>query len=144
MSVRASILSSLILSLGITCPAQMISMNSTRNGGAQSSLNSNPSDGTVSGSVRSTDDHAIPDARVEIRTETGDTIANGYTDSHGMFAIPQIATGNYEILAFKGVNETRDRIFVIGNTTSVELRMATGSASVGADSSVSVAQFKVP
>lgn len=144
MSVRASIVSSLVLSLGFTCSAQISSMNSTRIGGPQSNLASSPSNGIVSGTVRSINDHAVPDARIELHSESGELVANGYTDSQGRFALSQVANGTYEIVALKGINETRDRIFVVGNTMAVDLRMAIQAATVGNNVSVSVAQFRVP
>jgi tetratricopeptide (TPR) repeat protein len=144
MSVRASVVCTIVLSLGLTCSAQLPNPNSSRYGATPHNLNNNATDGGVTGSVRSLDDRAITDARVELRSESGDTITNGYTDSRGLFTIPQVTSGNYEIVAVKGVNEVHERVLVMGGVTSVELRMPIQLSAAAGDNSVSIAQFRVP
>jgi Flp pilus assembly protein TadD len=143
MSVRASFVSAVVLSLGLTCSAQYgPQLNSSRLGIPSNSGMAR--EGTVSGSVRSFDDHAVADARVEVRSPSGDVLASAYSDARGMFNIPGLPSGNYEVVAEKGVNEGHDRVQVAGMDTQVTLRIAMQTAAPDGSTSVSVAQFRVP
>ena len=144
MSVRASVIATVVLSLGITCSAQVAStINSSRLGTAPESFGS-PTDGSVTGSVRSADEHALADVRIEVRKMNGEVAASGYSDAAGAFHISQVPAGSYEIVALKGVNEGREHLQVAGMESDVVIHLPLQTAAADGSTSVSVAQFKVP
>jgi Flp pilus assembly protein TadD len=144
MSVRASLLAVLTVSIGFTCFAQVgITPNSSRLSAGSNSFNS-VLDGSVSGRVRSADDRPLAEVRVEVRTGNGETLFTGYTNTAGSFKIDHVPAGSYEIVAIKGVDEARGRVQVVGMETDVDLRLRVQASSVAGDDSVSVSQFKVP
>jgi Tfp pilus assembly protein PilF len=145
MSVRASVLTVVVLSLGLTCSSQVaLSSNSSRFGATANNGINDITSGRVSGSVRSMDDHAVADARVELRSFNGEIVITGYTDARGTFNIDHVPPGGYEVVAMKGVNQAHERVQVAGMETSVDLRLASQDTVGNGGSSVSVAQFKVP
>ena len=132
------------LSLGIFCSAQIsLPSNSSRLGSTSNSV-SNALDGSVSGTVRSADDHPMPDVRVEVRAAGGEIVVTGYSDATGAFHINQIPPGSYDVVAVKGIIDTRERVQIAGMETNVDLRMQVSTSAPDGSSSVSVAQFKVP
>ena len=144
MSVRASVITTVVLSFGIVCSAQIATtMNSSRYGIQPTSL-SNGFGGSITGSVRTADDRGMSDVRVEVRSVSGEVVATGYSDSTGTFHINQVAPGSYEIVALKGVNEGRERVQVAGMETDVVVHLPLRTTAADGSSSVSVAQFKVP
>ena len=144
MSVRASLIVAVTLSIGIACYAQSApSSNSRRLNASTNSIN-DVLDGSIAGDVRSADDHPMDDVRVEVRGASGETISSGYSNSTGAFRIDHVPAGSYEIVALKGVDEARDRVQVVGMETEVRLRLRVRTSSSAGDDSVSVAQFKVP
>jgi len=118
-------------------------MDSSRFGVSPHSGN-NATHGSITGAVRSLDDRPVPDARVEVRSASGDTVVAGYSDAVGNFNIQQIPDGSYEIVAVKGVSESRDRIQIAGMETAVVLRLSIRLTAADGSTSVSVSQFKVP
>jgi Tfp pilus assembly protein PilF len=145
MSVRASKAAIAVLSLVVTCAAQITTQtNSSRFGALPNSAISDATAGAVTGTVHTIDEHGVADARVDLRGTTGELVVSGYTDSRGIFNIDHVPAGTYEIVASKGVNEARDRVQVMGMQTSVNLRLATQAMAADGSSSVSVSQFKVP
>jgi tetratricopeptide (TPR) repeat protein len=102
--------------------------------------------GSISGSVQTADGQPVSDARVELRSNTGTVASSGYTNSTGRFEFQNIAVGTYEIVADSGVDEARDSVSVQGDLATVSLRLPRvgGSSSAGNNSTVSVAQMKVP
>lgn len=145
MSVRASFIGLVVLSLGLTCSAQFDpSINSSRsamlpNSGHHEVLSS------VSGSVVALNGKALSDVRVDLRDSNGTTVAYGYTNSAGQFALAEVPTGMYQIVAVKGTNSAEERLTVMAGQTPVMLRLSTGddTASDGS-STVSVASLRVP
>src|SRR5690242_3413770 len=78
---------------------------------------------TITGSVRTQDDHPIDDARVEIREiSNGTVVASGYTSPSGPFEV-YVPDGTYEVVATSGLSEARDRVRVDGIGGSVTLRL---------------------
>jgi Tfp pilus assembly protein PilF len=144
MSVRASLVAVVVLSLGIACFGQVApSMDSSRYGTSPNSGN-NTKLGSVSGSIRSLDERPIADAKVEVRSDGGDVVLTGYSDARGNFNIEQIPTGGYELVATKGINESRDRIHVAGMETAIVLHLSVQMTAADGSQSISVSQFRVP
>lgn len=103
--------------------------------------------GSLSGSVRTADGKPVSDARVELRgTINGTVAASGYTNINGRFDFQNLAAGTYEIVADSGVDEARDRVTVQNDLAMVTLQLPRigASSSAGNNSTVSVAQLKVP
>ena len=144
MSVRASVIATVVLSFGITCSAQIAAtIDSSRYGMQPNSINT-PLNTSITGTVRSADERGIRDVRVEVRTPSGETVVAGYTDAAGAFHINQVPAGYYELVAVKGLNEGRERVQVAGMETDVTIHLPVHTAAPDGSSSVSVAQFKVP
>ncbi len=102
--------------------------------------------GTVTGSVVTLDDHAVPDARVEVRTlDDSRAVATVYSNQRGAFEIDDIPYGEYELVAVVDLRESHEHIEVRGMQVAVTLRVANNDASsAGGRASVSVAQMQVP
>lgn len=101
---------------------------------------------SVNGSVRTTDDRPAKDARVELLDiSTGQVVAATYTNQSGTFDFNNIQNGDYELTVTAGLDEVRQRIDVHGTGATVNLRMSRpASAEAGSNTSVSIAQLKVP
>jgi tetratricopeptide (TPR) repeat protein len=116
-------------------------------GTAQRSPNNNNNNNTVSGSVRTTDDQAVPDARVELRAVSGSLMKSGYTSFSGSFEFQDLPVGSYEVIVTAGANQTTEHVQVQTGINSVNVRMSPQSAvasTAGNHTIVSVAQMKVP
>ena len=139
MFLRAPLLLLLIGSLALPAASQIIAPQSTRRAGAA---------GTVTGSVRTTDDKPVSDARVELRDGTnGSVAASGYTNFAGGFEFPNIPTGSYEVVVSSGLDEAREHVSVQNDLATVSLHLArvtSADRTAGNNSTVSVAQLKVP
>jgi len=118
-------------------------MDSSRYGTSPNSGN-NTKLGSVSGSIRSLDERPIADVKVEVRSDGGDVVLTGYSDARGNFNIEQIPTGGYELVATKGINESRDRIHVAGMETAIVLHLSVQLTAADGSQSISVTQFRVP
>jgi tetratricopeptide (TPR) repeat protein len=92
----------------------------------------------------SADDHPLADVRIEVRATGGEIVVTGYSDSAGAFKITDVPPGSYEVVAVKGIDDTRERVQVAGMETNVDLRMQVHTNAPDGSTSVSVAQFKVP
>jgi predicted Zn-dependent protease len=101
---------------------------------------------SITGAVSSFSGQPVKGARVEIRNlATGEVVASAYTADNGAFAIDNVPTGTYDVVAQQGLSEARERITFQGGDVSLNLRMPQEEASdVGGRNSVSVAQMKVP
>ena len=139
MFLRAPLLFLLIGSLALPAASQAIGPQSTRRTSLTASL---------SGTVRTADDKPVPDARVELReATTGSVAASGYTNFGGGFEFSNVVAGSYEIVASSGLDEARERVSVQTDLSTVNLRLmrvASADGSAGNNSTVSVAQLKVP
>jgi tetratricopeptide (TPR) repeat protein len=82
--------------------------------------------------------------KVEVRSDGGDVVLTGYSDARGNFNIEQIPTGGYELVATKGINESRDRIHVAGMETAIVLHLSVQMTAADGSQSISVSQFRVP
>jgi len=124
----------IVIALGLAASAQN---RATSRSIAQSS---------ISGTVRTIDDHPVPNARVEVREiNSGQVTASGYTNNVGAFELGNLRRGTYEVVATSGVVEARERVFVDEGFASVSLRLPQAANSeAGNRDTVSVAQMKVP
>lgn len=98
---------------------------------------------SISGQLRSFDDKPIGDARVELRSvESSETIGFTYTSGSGVFELFNVPKGRYELIASRGVVETREQITVTEFDVQHDLRINVPVDSP--EATVSVATLKVP
>lgn len=103
--------------------------------------------GSVTGTVRTIDDHPIADARVELRSlNTGQITASTYTSFSGSFELRNVSNGSYELMITSGLNQSTEMVQVRDDsvTTNVRLSAPSGKAEAGDRGTVSVADMKVP
>ncbi len=144
MSVRGSLVSFVVLSLGLTCSAQLSSLpNSSRLG---ANANTSPSDrtSTITGTIVSNDGAPIADARVTVRDLSGMVIASTYSDSRGAYVMMSVPTGSFELVAEKGITQASDRVMISGGDTQANLRIPIQTSAPDGSSTVSVASYRVP
>src|SRR5437868_12917494 len=66
---------------------------------------------TVTITVKTADEKAAGDARVEIHDMSGTVLASGYTNGSGTLEVlGRFPSGTYEVVATHGLSEARDRI----------------------------------
>lgn len=140
MSHRAVLLVGLTLTFCVcVCAQQTIDP-------AINAANSRQLPAAINGTVLTIDNRPVADARVELRDlDKGTTVGNTFTHANGAFELYNIVPGQYEVVAFSGLNEARDRVHLITGDATVTLRInapVSGGPSGGA--TVSVSQFKVP
>jgi Flp pilus assembly protein TadD len=100
----------------------------------------------LSGSVSTLDGRPLQEARVELHDlTTGAEMGHTFSHANGSFELYNIPKGSYEVVATKGVVESRERVDLAMGDTSVNLRMSNPVNEVGTDgATVSVSQYKVP
>lgn len=101
---------------------------------------------SVSGSLLGMDGYPIQNSEVSLRSIiTGRTLATAMSGINGAFEFNNVPLGEYEVVAEKGVNETRERLHCIEGLNTVTLRMNSPSekAQSGGDT-VSVTALRVP
>jgi len=132
------------------CSSLLLLLSLSAGSAAQSSLThrSFASNSTISGAVRTMDDHVVPNARVELRNlANGSILTSGYTSFNGGFEFQSVPSGAYEVVVTDGMNQVVERITVQGEMATLTLRMpsrSAGASSAGNNNMVSVAQMKVP
>jgi tetratricopeptide (TPR) repeat protein len=103
--------------------------------------------GSITGTVRTAKGAPAADARVELHNaKTGELFTSGYTNAQGAFEFTSVPNGMYELIATSGLNEVREQLTVPA-APGVSLIIADssqGADAVPGQSTVSVAQFKVP
>jgi len=104
--------------------------------------------GSISGTLHNGQGAPIANARIELLDGgTGEVKDSTYTNPNGSFTLTRIADGSYEVIATSGLEETRERLQLRGelSTLNLVLRGAERTASrAGNRATVSVAQMKVP
>jgi tetratricopeptide (TPR) repeat protein len=99
---------------------------------------------SITGVVASMNGSPLHDIRIEVRSvTTGMVVATCYSDRGGGFMAYHLRNGVYEIAAFDGANETRERVDLESGGTNVNLRLPEHAAPPSAGT-VSVAQLKTP
>ena len=104
--------------------------------------------GSISGSLRTSQGAPVVNARIELLDgSTGQVKDSTYTNPNGSFTLMTIPDGMYEIVAVAGLDESRERVQVRGDlsTLNMVLRGSEVAASrAGNRATVSVAQMRVP
>lgn len=102
--------------------------------------------GNVSGTVRGANGAPLSGVSVELRQmSSGLTAFSTTTSSSGFFALYNIPAGQYEVIAHGRESDVSDAVTVGWFDASVDLRFSEPAvASVGSETSVSVAQMQVP
>ena len=128
----------LLLALSLTAAAQLRNPN---NGPRAAQFG-----GTISGTVLTSDNHAVRDVRVELRDlYSGQVVESTYTGPNGNFDFMQVDAGTYEVHAVSGTDEAVERVDLRGLEASVSLRLPRSQAAdADGGAMVSVAQYKVP
>lgn len=101
---------------------------------------------SISGTVRGGDGSLLAGVAVELRhIPSGYGALTTYTQSNGSFALYNIPPGHYEVVARDNLTEVREPVSVGAMDANVDLRFPrTAEPTAGSNSSVSVAQLKVP
>jgi tetratricopeptide (TPR) repeat protein len=102
----------------------------------------------VSGVVSGSDGAPIADAHVELRNEqTGQTVISAYTNAGGSFEFSNFPAGQYELVATRGLSETRQHLTLSDVGANLRIRLNTTNAvaaQADGNSTISVAEYKVP
>ena len=121
-------------------PAQ--SLGSSRHGLSQISM------AQISGVVVGSDGSPLADVRIEVRNDqTGQTMFSAYTNESGAFEFHNLPSGQYEVVASRGLQEQREHLVLSDSGSNVKMRLDTRNvAAANADgrATVSVAEYKVP
>jgi len=100
---------------------------------------------SITGSVRTMDNNPVPNARVDIRDlSTGRALATGYSGPAGNFALDNVPSGTYEVVATSGLSEAREQIHVDGMSALVSLRMPKTEPEDARGATISVAAMRIP
>jgi tetratricopeptide (TPR) repeat protein len=111
--------------------------------------NSDPRDefpnttGWISGSVRSTDGQSVQDVTITVRKNSRD-ILTIYAAPDGSFEIARVPTGDVELIAKQGLNESSEHISVMSGSNWVHLTLTTNNGSNAKGAAVTAAQLAVP
>ena len=105
--------------------------------------------GTLSGTVMDQTGKVIPNASVEVKSESGGTSRTVTTDSEGKFSVPDLAVGTYSILASApGFSKaTRSGGQISSGTTldiPITLSVQTAATEITVSDSVSLAEATAP
>ena len=116
-------------------PATMMSRN-------DANLNSS----TISGSLVGRDGKPISDGEIQLQSlVTGTALAAASSSINGSFQFTNVPEGEYEIVAYRGIEEVRQRVSCSqARLNTVVLRMSIGQAGIGAGDTVSVTALRVP
>jgi tetratricopeptide (TPR) repeat protein len=100
--------------------------------------------GWISGTVRSTQQEGVPDATILLRNAAR-TVMTVHNSPDGSFELQGVPAGEYELVAQKGLAETRTSISVTSGANFVTLTLpSTGKPGENPGSMVSAAQLAVP
>jgi hypothetical protein len=100
----------------------------------------------IAGSLVSLDGRPIPNTEIQIQSLTsGRVLASAVTRINGSFEFNGVPTGDYEVVAEKGVSQARERVHCMQGFNTVTLRMNAPSqqARAGGDT-ISVTALRVP
>lgn len=100
----------------------------------------------ISGSLMSLDGHPIQNTQILLQSLTnGRVLASAVTGINGSFEFNGVPTGDYEVVADKGVSQARERVHCMEGFNTVTLRMNAPSeqAHAGGDT-ISVTALRVP
>jgi tetratricopeptide (TPR) repeat protein len=102
----------------------------------------------LSGNVTDKLGHPISGAKIEIQdSSSGRVVATGQSFVNGSYEFPMLRHGRYTLVATSGLSESRTDIW-FNNDTEINLQISptvgTTTETTGGQSTVSVAQMKVP
>ena len=102
--------------------------------------------GAITGTIVDSADHPVPNARVELRNlSRGEVLAIGTTNLAGAYQIPNVPRGDYELVAFSGLTEVRERVSLFSGNIEQKLRFDAPVSGPGSGANtVDVSDFKVP
>lgn len=155
MHFRALVFSTAIaITISTTTLAQSTFSNDTLVRMPDNSLARSPGDtpsipmqGSISGTVRTSDNRPVSNAKIEIRDiANGGAVAYGYTGPTGNFEVNNLPRGAYEIVATSGLSEAREEVRMDGSAAQFTLRLPhTGEGTfTSGQQTVSVQQLHIP
>jgi Tfp pilus assembly protein PilF len=102
----------------------------------------------LAGIVMAADGTPLNNIRIEVhQLGTGALVGTSYSQVNGAFDIPNVRSGQYEVMAVNGLDESRERVDLNGAPANLTLRMP-GRAAVPSSSpnsgTVSVAEMRTP
>ena len=101
--------------------------------------------GSITGSLVTMTGSPVREARVELHdSSTGTVLASGYTAINGSFQFDNVPSGQYEVVANRGVNQATQEVRVDSGPAEVTLRVNTPQAEPGAGHTVSVTALRIP
>ena len=101
--------------------------------------------GSISGIVVNMSGRPIEKAVVELHElTTGNVIASAQSSSHGNFTFSNVPSGDFEVVAIRGVDQTHERVSCNNSDASVTLRMSVPTAEPGSGATVSVKSLAAP
>jgi carboxypeptidase family protein/tetratricopeptide repeat protein len=101
--------------------------------------------GSISGIVMTLSGKPINRALVELHElTTGNVIASAQSSSHGNFTFSNVPTGDFEVVASLGVDQTHERVHCNRSDASVTLRLNAPIAEPGSGATVSVKSLAAP
>ncbi|HYX71095.1 MAG TPA: tetratricopeptide repeat protein [Terriglobales bacterium] len=133
---RTLVVLATLLALSLSAVAQM----------HPGSQGNNFNTGSISGIVRSGDDHPAPNVRIEIRSmNNGQVVSSAYTSPNGTFEVMSLPAGPYEVHAIAGLNDIMERVDLRSGDSFITMHMPrTGGNEADGSATVSVSQFRVP
>ncbi len=112
-----------------------------------SSTPSDPDLASISASVRSSDDHPVSNAKIEVRNiASGTDVAFGFTGPSGDFQVNNLPRGSYEVVVTSGLAEAREQVRVDNSMEQFTLRLPHTSENTSSPQQqiVTVQQLRVP
>jgi tetratricopeptide (TPR) repeat protein len=101
--------------------------------------------GTIVGAVRTSDNHAAANVRVELEGAFLTTSPSAYTAADGSYELTDVPAGEYTVIARTGMQEARESIHINGGRTFLNLTFSSQrSTDNNHDATVSAAQLRVP
>jgi tetratricopeptide (TPR) repeat protein len=147
VSHRVVFASFLLASLsGVALLAQLSSPDASRGRMLSSVQSDSDSINDLEVTVREMNGQPVPNLRLEIHSErNGTSVASGATGVQGSIEFQNLPRGEYEVVAFRGAAEVRERLDYSGGSEGLLLRLPAPPAdAAGNGATVSIAQMKVP
>lgn len=99
--------------------------------------------GMISGTVRSADGQPLTDVTITVRRDSRDIITI-YAAPDGSFEIARVPSGEVELIAKEGLNETSEHVSVMAGANWVHLTLVTSNGPTAKGAAVTAAQLAVP
>ncbi|MGE5114800.1 MAG: hypothetical protein ACM3JB_28390 [Acidobacteriaceae bacterium] len=148
MSIRgfAVVFSLFAISLVVLAQSPSLPDASPESNRATMMSNTNLNCSTISGSLIGLDGRPIPDGEIQLQSlVTGTALATANSSINGSFQFVNVPTGEYEIVAYRGIEQTRQRVKCdLTGLNMVVLRLSTSQAQAGSGDTVSVTALRVP